>query len=75
MVEKWLESCSSSTENRISNDFLQEKTIEDEKHNITLEHLEPTFERLSRKVVMARMNEIVAQKLCTPRTSTRVRLV
>lgn len=69
MVEKWLESCSSSTENRISNDFLQEKTIEDEKH------LEPTFERLSRKVVMARMNEIVAQKLCTPRTSTRVRLV
>lgn len=34
-----------------------------------------TFERLSRKVVTARMSEIVAQKLCTPSTNTRVRLV
>ena len=35
----------------------------------------PTFERLNRKVVTARISEIVAQKLCTPRTKTRVRLV
>lgn len=72
MVEKWLESCSLLPIYRkpdLQRFSSEEKTIEDEKH------LEPTFERLSRKVVMARMNEIVAQKLCTPRTSTRVRLV
>lgn len=34
-----------------------------------------TFERLNRKVVTASMSEIVAQKLCTPSTKTRVRLV
>ena len=35
----------------------------------------PTFERLNRKVVTANMSVMVAQKLCTPSTKTRVRLV